>query len=140
MLSQSSQMPQTEIKVNERNKDRMFLIRKKPPPEWDDGFKSKVRQFLHFTGRRKQEQEDGEFPVPFRPQQSEESLKRHSTFNSKTAGEDNEWKSEVSSDKGQGDTKRKSELEMKEYEEIEILTESDDAEGIVDALLAKYTT
>ncbi|KAJ5993560.1 Glucose-methanol-choline oxidoreductase N-terminal [Penicillium sp. IBT 35674x] len=130
----------SKLKVGDQHEDRLFIIRKKPPPEWNIGLMSKIKQIIPFIRRQKQEQEDGNSPVQFRRQRSGERLERSSVPTPKGAGGEDEWKSEETSNKMQRDTKRESEMEMKEHEEVEVLADSDDAEGIVDALLAKYTT
>ena len=48
----------TELKVNDRNKDKMYLTRKKPSTRRSTHFISKIRQSIPLINRRNKEQED----------------------------------------------------------------------------------
>ncbi|KAJ5369097.1 uncharacterized protein N7496_008857 [Penicillium cataractarum] len=132
----------TELRVNDRYKDKMYLARKKPPPRRSSDFVSKIRQSIRLISTRKQEQKgmeqtlDDEAEAGTEDDEYRERLCREfgytreeveTMLNQKTAG--GEKKEKV----------QKAEEETNEGEYDEALSESDDAEGIVDALLARYT-
>ncbi|KAJ6095937.1 hypothetical protein N7486_006683 [Penicillium sp. IBT 16267x] len=121
-----------------------------------NGFISKIRQIIPFINRRKQEQEDTESTfdnavegdmmgeasrqrIRRKFRYSREEVENLNFLNRKTADGEKEWRRKESSDEGQRYTGQEFEKETIKGEDVEILPESDDTEGIVDALLAKYT-
>lgn len=96
-MSQLPRMSQIEIKVNDQNEARLFTIREKPPPGWNDGFVAKVRQHIPFISRRKQEVVNEALPVRLRKQRIMATSEISSILNRKAAGEELEWKDEESS-------------------------------------------
>lgn len=141
------------MRVNDRNKDKMFLIRKKPPLRRSSDFLGKIRQALPFINRRKQEWGNSEQQLPYavegdiNDEKFQERLQSQFGYtseeveellNRKTADGERRRKSERIIEE-QGETGQQIEEETNEGEDIEALSDSDDAEGIVDALLSRYT-
>lgn len=143
----------TDLKGNDRNKDEMYLTRKRSRSRRRSV--SKIRQSIRLINTRKQEQEDmeqtldDEAEADTKDDEFRERLRREFEYtreeaetetilDQKTADAEKKWKREERKEvKQEKDQQAEEETNGGEFDEA--LSESDDAEGIVDALLARYT-
>lgn len=161
----------TELKVNDRSKDKMYLTRRKPSTRRSSDFISKIRRSIPLINGRSKEQEDWEQTLDdkaeaeMKEQRFRQQLDREfgctkeeieAILNRKSAVVEGEKKEKVERKKGEKEetkeevkyektedwkqTREKYQFEQQtDGEDDDALSESDDAEVIIDSLLAKYT-
>ncbi|KAF4772092.1 hypothetical protein HAV15_005031 [Penicillium sp. str.  len=169
----------TELKVNDRSKDKMYPARRKPSTRRSSHFISKIRRSIPLINRRNKEQEDWEQtlddkaeaemkeqefrqqldrefgytkedieailnrkPAVVEGEKKEKKKKEERKKGERKKGEKEGTKEEVKYEKTEDwkQTREKYQFEQQtDGEDDDALSESDDAEVIIDALLAKYT-